>query len=238
MSDDVRRERLAEDGLPPPEILDAWEVPEPSPDAIDRLFTGLSPEPIPERKPMHPATSSPRRSLLASVAVGFLVAAGLLLSFWFGRQSVEPRVVEVPIVQPAAPEQLAVAGGCPEPPPAVDCPTAEPILMPIPVPVPETEPEPQRAPRASRERPTPPSAASRDLKNPFAAKTATLHIGTNKGVGPAKVFVDGVYRGKTPLANVKVTPGRHLVEWRFGDGKVIEWRVDVEDGGSEVLKAG
>ncbi len=232
MKDDSRRTRLAEDGLPPPEILDAWEVPEPDPRAIDSMFTALAYEPTSE-KPMQPATSPHRRPLLASVALGSFVAAGLLLSFWFGRQSVEPRVVEVavPTIVEGPP---AVAAACPEPeppPPAVECQT------PVAVPVGEivTPVADNVTPKPPRKRTEPPPHSS-DLKNPFAPKTATLHIGTHRGVEPAEVYIDGQHHGKTPLANVKVRPGRHTVQWRFADGRIVERSVDVGDGRTESLR--
>lgn len=70
------------------------------------------------------------------------------------------------------------------------------------------------------------------------AKTATLHIGTNKGVEPAEIYIDGVRRGKTPLANIKVAPGRHAVKFRWTDGREVLRRVDVADGGTEFVRAG
>jgi hypothetical protein len=230
MDDDARRRRLAEDGLPPPEILDAWEVPDPSRDAIDRMFTAaFEPDPGMER-PMH---ATPRRSLFTSVAVGFLVAAGLLLSFWIGRSSVEPIVVDTPppSLPPAAPAaEPAITLACPEPEPAPECPAVETVEVPVPMPVPEV------APRPPRKRAAPPAA--RDLKDPFASKSVTLHLGTNKGAGPAEVFIDGKRRGMTPLPNIKVLPGRHTVRFKFPTGREITRRIDVSDGETHFVKVG
>ena len=73
---------------------------------------------------------------------------------------------------------------------------------------------------------------------PGVGKTATLHIGTNKGVEPAEICIDGVRRGKTPLANIKVTPGRHTIRFKWPSGKEATRRVDVPDGGTEIVKMG
>jgi serine/threonine protein kinase len=73
---------------------------------------------------------------------------------------------------------------------------------------------------------------------PTTGKTATLHIGTNKGVEPAEIYIDGTRRGKTPLANIKVTPGRHTIKFKWPDGREATRRVDVPDGGTEIVKMG
>jgi hypothetical protein len=233
MHDDARRQRLAEDGLPPPEILDAWEVPEPSPDAIDRLFTAP-----PMERPMHAAPNNNRRSLLAPVAIGFFVAAALLLSFWIGRSSVEPLVIETPAPPPVIIGEPAVACACPEREPALPCP--EPELEPAePAPTPAPAVAPKRAVPRKRSAPTTPST-SQDLKNPFDSdgKEATLHIGTRSDApGSATVFIDRRPRGMTPLTNVKVEPGHHIVEFRFANGKVVRERIKVEEGERRVIKA-
>lgn len=71
-----------------------------------------------------------------------------------------------------------------------------------------------------------------------AAKTSTLRIGTNAGVPPAKVYVDGKFVGTTPQFNVKVAPGRHKVKWRWTSGKEITQSVTIADGQIKPLKAG
>lgn len=71
-----------------------------------------------------------------------------------------------------------------------------------------------------------------------AAKTATLKIGTNMGVAPASIYVDGKFVGKTPQGNVKVTPGRHTVKWQWDNGKKITQSVTVADGQTKLVKAG
>jgi hypothetical protein len=73
---------------------------------------------------------------------------------------------------------------------------------------------------------------------PSVGRTATLHIGTNKGVEPAEIYIDGVRRGKTPLPNVKVTPGRHTIRFKWPSGREVTRRVDIGDGGTEFVKMG
>jgi hypothetical protein len=82
---------------------------------------------------------------------------------------------------------------------------------------------------------TPPSHTS---STPVVGKTATLHIGTNRGVEPAEIYIDGVRRGKTPLPNLKVTPGRHTIKFRWPGGKEVTRRVEIADGGTEFVKMG
>ena len=118
----------------------------------------------------------------------------------------------------------------------------------------EAEPEPQterdegrrssKSSRRARRRPSSSPPRSRPDPDPEpappapAAKTATLRIGTNSGVPPAEVYVDGRRVGKTPLPSVKVTPGRHRVKYKWPDGKEVSQTVDVADGGSKVVKGG
>lgn len=83
----------------------------------------------------------------------------------------------------------------------------------------ETEPEPEEKPTAK-------------------AMTATLLIGTNVGVDPAKVYIDGKFIGSTPQGNVAVTPGRHTIKWQWADGERVSQTVTVEDGQRKVVKAG
>jgi serine/threonine-protein kinase len=70
------------------------------------------------------------------------------------------------------------------------------------------------------------------------AKSSTLRVGTNPGVPPASIYVDGQFVGKTPLTGVNVTPGRHTVKFKWPSGKEIKKTVNVADNGSEVVKAG
>jgi hypothetical protein len=158
----------------------------------------------------------------------------LLLSFWIGRSSVAPRVIEAPTLPPeVAVTAPAIAPACPEPEPApaLECPPIEVMQVPVPVPVREAAPKPPR------ERSVQPGA-SNGLKNPFAKPNSTLHIGTNRGAEPAEIWIDGKRRGKTPLPNVKVPAGTHTIEFRFPDGKIIQRRIDIEDGGTEFIKMG
>lgn len=82
-----------------------------------------------------------------------------------------------------------------------------------------------------------------DLKNPFArdddpVKSAKLRIGTKAGVPPARVYVDGVFIGTTPIAAYRVTPGRHTVEWYWADGNTATEAIDLEADEVKVLEGG
>jgi hypothetical protein len=76
-------------------------------------------------------------------------------------------------------------------------------------------------------------------KAPTLAKTATLKIGTNPGVPPAKVSVDGKPAGQTPVKALAVTPGKHTVKftWDSGRSPVTE-TVTVGDGQTALVKGG
>lgn len=89
---------------------------------------------------------------------------------------------------------------------------------------PTTKPNKPKPPK-----PTPP---------PAAAKTATLKIGTNPGLAPATVYVDGKLAGTTPVPNFKVAPGKHKVKWRWPDGREVTMSVDISDGEAKLVKAG
>lgn len=113
---DSRRRRLEEDGLPPPEILDAWGVPDVSAELNDRLAS----IPFTTKATIMPSDSTPRpvyRSRLLPVAGMLATAAALLLSFWLGRRSVQPASVPVselmehvarPSVAPLVPDVVRV----------------------------------------------------------------------------------------------------------------------------------
>jgi eukaryotic-like serine/threonine-protein kinase len=73
---------------------------------------------------------------------------------------------------------------------------------------------------------------------PTLAKTATLRIGTNPGVLPAQVFVDGKPVGTTPVGGFKVAPGKHKVKWKWTDGREVTMSVDVADGEVKLIKNG
>lgn len=97
----------------------------------------------------------------------------------------------------------------------------------------ETEATPERTrprPRVTR-KPTP------AVTEP-PQKSSVLKIGTVSGVEPAKIYVDGEYIGETPLPKVRVTPGRHTIKYKWPDGREIKKTVSVDDGGSEIVKAG
>ena len=101
---------------------------------------------------------------------------------------------------------------------------------------PQRRPKPRPRPKTKPSPTTTPSTPSAPPKS--AAKTATLRIGTNPGVPPAEVYVDGRSVGKTPRPNVKVTPGRHTVKFKWPGGKEIKKSVTVASNASAIVKAG
>jgi serine/threonine-protein kinase len=68
-----------------------------------------------------------------------------------------------------------------------------------------------------------------------AAKTAMLKIGTELGLPPAQVYVDGKAAGTTPV-RVSVTPGTHKVRWVWKSGQTANESAEVADGGAVSVK--
>lgn len=91
---------------------------------------------------------------------------------------------------------------------------------------------------SSRSRSSSSSRGSSSKPKRKVAKTATLRIGTNPGVPPAKVYVDGAYVGKTPQPSVKVTPGSHKVKFEWAGGKTVTQTATVGDSQSKLVKGG
>ena len=210
---DSRRDRLEGDGLPPPEVLDAWEVPEPAPDLADRMFE--------EPPTMHPTPTPSRRPLQTMLVVGLAVAACLVAAFWLGRRSVTPP----PQPNPTPSEVPVVAPACPPPP---ECPPPEVVEVPLPFPVDATPVKAKPSP--------PPKPKTEARPKPPAKKTATLRVATGKGYDIARVYVDGVYKGRTPLPNIRVTPGRHKVRFKWPDQPDVVRRAVVKDGASLIVR--
>lgn len=80
-----------------------------------------------------------------------------------------------------------------------------------------------------------------DMKDPWARadKTdAVLRIGTTPGERPAQIFVDGKAVGLTPIAGFKVAPGKHVIRWRWADGREVRRTVTVEAGEMRVIREG
>ncbi len=113
-------------------------------------------------------------------------------------------------------------------------PTPSPTPTPATTPTPTPASTPKSSPSTKKKRTPRPSTAPPKTQ----AKTATLRIGTLAGVSPAKVFVDGVSKGNTPLSRVPVTPGRHKVVFRWPNGKSVTKFVDVGDGSSAIVRGG
>lgn len=82
---------------------------------------------------------------------------------------------------------------------------------------------------------------SPDLMDPFTKPTkgkGTLRIGTDPGLGPAKVLVDGKAVGTTPIASLKVTAGRHRITWIWPDGRETIQVVDVVADETQLVRGG
>jgi hypothetical protein len=89
------------------------------------------------------------------------------------------------------------------------------------------------------------SGSSASLKDPFqkapapaATRTATLRLGVVAGMRAATVSIDGRVVGMTPIANHKVTPGKHRIRWDWDDGRVFEQTIDIAAGDVMLLKGG
>lgn len=154
------------------------------------------------------------------------------------------REVDLPVGQLAMTIELAPH---PELVPVVELPTPDPRSSKTPrlrgSPVPDLK-DPfsptGEVPPAPEEPPAPevaPGDAVPDMKNPFGDRTV-LRIGTNAGVGAAQVYVDGKLVGTTPLGDVRVSPGRHKVKWRWPDGREVTQSVEIDAGKTRLMKAG
>jgi hypothetical protein len=58
------------------------------------------------------------------------------------------------------------------------------------------------------------------------------------GNPPATVSVDGKAVGMTPVPGLKVSPGKHKIHWKWGDGREFKQAVDVGDGETQTVKGG
>jgi serine/threonine-protein kinase len=116
---------------------------------------------------------------------------------------------------------------------AVQSPTPTPQVDPTPTP--KTSPRPKK-PKNNGGGSSNSGGSSSPPKT--LAKTATLRIGTKRGVKPATVYVDSVSIGTTPISSYKVTPGRHKIKWRWDDGRELSETVVLEDGEARTLKRG
>jgi eukaryotic-like serine/threonine-protein kinase len=125
---------------------------------------------------------------------------------------------------------LAKAGGEPVP--------ADP---PVPVPVPDKpdKPKPDAGTKKSGGGGGGGGGGGSKTPKPTVAKTATLRIGTKPGVPPAAVSVDGKALGNTPLLNVAVTPGKHVIKFTWTSGRPPATEtVTVADGELAIVKGG
>jgi len=101
-----------------------------------------------------------------------------------------------------------------------------------PTPTPTPHHETKKPPKPPKEKPPKPQPP------PPAAKTATLKIGVLPGNPPATVTVDGRSVGMTPIASLKVSPGKHKVHFKWSDGREFKQAVDVGDGETQMVKGG
>jgi hypothetical protein len=73
-------------------------------------------------------------------------------------------------------------------------------------------------------------------KRPALPKNATLKIGTNPGLPPATIIVDGKSQGKKPVAVVKVSAGKHKIQWKWDDGKKDTQTITIAANETKVLR--
>ena len=52
------------------------------------------------------------------------------------------------------------------------------------------------------------------------------------------MHVDGKFIGTTPISAFKVSAGRHTVQWKWDDGRVITEQVTVGEDEARTLKRG
>ncbi len=135
-----------------------------------------------------------------------------------------------PVGTPPDPAGTGVSPTTPTTPPTT--PPATPSTTPATTP--STPPAtPSRPPQTKPKQPKPPAPPK-----PTLAKTSTLRIGTNPGVLPAQVFVDGKLVGTTPIGGFKVSPGKHKVKWKWSDGREVTMSVDIADGETKLIRNG
>ncbi len=213
-------------------------------------------EPIPMH-PMHPIeprTTSSARPFITATLIGFAAAAVLLLAFTAGRRSNSSPAV-TPVLPAIELQVTAPAPAVPPAPPPVPAPplASEPASPVAPDAVPSAPTlrnpfdEAQRKPKPGRthvihveETAQEAKETSDILKNPFRDEPevpGVLRVGTLPGVQPARVFVDGVEVGFTPIARHEVTPGRHEVKFVWHDQTSIK-KVEVGAGKTQVVRGG
>lgn len=74
------------------------------------------------------------------------------------------------------------------------------------------------------------------LPVPPQAKTAELKLGSDSGLPPATVWVDGEKQPKPTPVTVMVTPGVHRIKWKYPDGTNATMKVTAIHGDSVLLK--
>jgi outer membrane biosynthesis protein TonB len=217
--------------MPPRQTLDTWTVPELPDDFADRVVTAWEREAHVAVAP-EPARRPARSRRWIGIGVGALLGAAAAVALMLLARGPAPapegvathRTTRQPVApspRPPEPEAPAIAAPAPTPPE----PKPEPEPEPKPEPKPELAPAPEAAPPAN----APPTKP--------AAKVSILRLGTERGLGPATVSVDGETIGTTPISSLKVTAGKHRVTWRWSDGSEQTKVVSVAAGEALTVKA-
>jgi hypothetical protein len=87
------------------------------------------------------------------------------------------------------------------------------------------EPAPSAAPTPAPVPAPAPAPAAEPTTAPAASEPIAVHVNATPW---ATIRVDGVEAGVTPLAGLKLTPGVHVFEALFPDGRVVERRVEID----------
>ncbi len=223
--DESRTDRLAQDGLPPPEVLDTWAAPEPSGALTHDILAGVTdvltelaqPDPEPEPVPMllpPPASLTSGRSPALPICVGFVIAAAVLLAFVLGRESATPA--------PGTQLEVHVAN----PPGGVS------------IPGPATAPTPP-APPAPPSAVGPPSAPPAPLaprSTPLRANTSWLRIIAEPQEQPVRVRLDAVKLRDPTGGRIEIEPGRHRLQFAMPDGSRWTRTFQVAPGQTENIR--
>jgi len=191
-------------GVPPPVTAQPSE-PVPSAALAGGGVPALGQMPLEGTAPLQPGTVVVRRSR-ATLIAAVLVALGACIAF------VVMKLTSAPGEDERTPEVAALAAPDAAPPPAPAPPpaaTAPPDAAPGPA---ELQPPVDAAARAvANRRPKRPHGAKKPRPERDTPPAAEVKYGTVtiNSVPWARVYVDGTYRGNTPLANLRLRAGRH-----------------------------
>jgi type II secretory pathway predicted ATPase ExeA len=145
----------------------------------------------------------------------------------------EPPPAPAP-TEEAAPPEVAVAppaeAPAPEPSPA-EPPPAVAEAAPPPAPEPEPTPPPRAAAPAPAPEPAPappPALAALDVP-PLAPPPPGPRLSI-QSTPSAQIELDGKAMGETPLGELRIAPGPHVVRARLPDGRVLQHRFEADEG--------